>query len=212
MDWSTSTLSLSTNYCDLCRACLCPCVEINEIAQLLIMQNSPNSDMSCCISSIASVLLDIPILFGLQITKKKYIDPFLFENTDLAEDDEYVFDIENQNENMVPLNWCAFYSLAACENCCSTICCGPKVSQANFPPIFAICLLTLYPLFICPLSCILRQAAKQKLFIQSESLFGTLIRSSFCIPCSLIQVRKTLEVNSNSKSYMHQPPLINRMM
>lgn len=212
MDWSTPTLSITTNYFDLLRACICPCVEINDIAHLLVFNPkhpNANHDISCCAATLTSIIIDIPILFGLQITKSKYIDKFLFPNEDEDDYDQDSFEPDYENVDSIPFSWCAFYSMAAFENCCATLCCGPKISHTNFPPIFALCLLAIYPLCICPLSCILRQGAKEKLGINTESIVGTLIRSSICIPCSLVQIRKSLE--SQSGIHYGPPPFINHM-
>jgi len=209
MDWTTDTLAFHTNYFDLCRACVCPCVEINDIAHLLMTTHvaggsrRTNRDVSCCISNLASLLLDIPICFGAIVAKERFIDPILLnenEENDHSSYDEPWEPDENSSPDWWPAQWFAFYSCAAFETCCSAVCCGPKIRHANFPLAYALCLVTFYPVCICPLSCAVRQGAKEKLHIQSESCVSTCARASLCIPCSLIQVRKTLEATQ-------QPPM-----
>jgi len=114
------------------------------------------------------------------------------------------WDPEHSSYDWWPLSWCCFYVMASFENCCSSMCCGPTVRTRDFPLLYALCIAFMYPVCVMPLSCLLREAAKEKLNIQNENALSTCFQSIFCAPCSLVQVRKTLEAGKPRKFIVKQ--------
>jgi len=188
--WAVHLLDSNVSYSNYATACMCPCFEIRDIAKLLISsENTQHAHgISCIALAVASIAVDMPICFCLDITRARVLEDY-----DVYSENEDSWDPSTSSYDWWPLSWCSFYSLAAMENCCSSLCCGPKIRMSSFPLSFALCLSCIYPICICPISCVLREGAKEKLHIQNESCIETCLKSTCCTPFSLVQVRKTLE-------------------
>jgi len=247
---------------EIVKAGLCPCVEMHSIAHSLLHFSSnaesnhddQHSLCSCCsvtwiATHLASVIVDIPLLFCCDIMRNKAIhhthynhDESWLEEEGGADDvhthhiaeppfylrwgvqrgqeehapnspwlfheDDTEWNPEHSSYDWWPLSWFCFYAMASFENCCSSLCCGPSIRQRDFPVLYALCIACMYPACVMPLSCLLRQAAKDKLNIQHENILSTCFQSICCAPCSLVQVRKTLEYGKPRKFIVKQEKLV----
>ena len=156
---------------------------------------------------LISLLVDIPVVFGchicghkinreLWILRHTYIEnnmDSMYEDYPYNPDHDTQWDPTGTSYDWWIFDWLCFYCNASLENSCASLCCGPKIHTANFPSAFACLVAAVYPACICPLAFFLRQAAKEKLNVHSENCFATFLTSLFCMPCSLVQMKNTLQ-------------------
>jgi hypothetical protein len=194
-EWLVHLFDAKNSYCDYATACMCPCIEINDIARMIISENvSPSHGLSYITSCVTSLVVDIPLCFCCEINRSRIIHELELysDHQREIEDEDDTWDPHTSSFDWWPISWCWFYTLAAFENCCSTICCGPTIRTSSYPLAYGICISLIYPFCMCPVSFILRQAAKEKLHIRGESCLSTCVQGTCCMPCSFVQVKKTL--------------------
>lgn len=205
-EWSTGLVNFQQHTPEYAWALACPCLVMENIANSMINgvqgPNATRYNSSCCISSLISIVLDIPLIFCCSVaqnrTRREWFlltNPnYRIENKEnpynIDEDDDW--DPSKTSYDWWTLDWCWFYSNAALENCCTTCCCGPRIHMANFPSSFAFLTASIYPLCICPMAYFLRHFAKKKLSITHENELQTCAISACCLPCSLVQMQHSL--------------------
>ena len=103
------------------------------------------------------------------------------------------FDLDpDASEDWWPASWCCFYvrelfqGTVMCHYCPIECCCCCN-STPRMPLCFSLMLCALYPLFLCPMACIMRSAIAQRKHIH-ESSFHTCVVTACCLPCSMAQM------------------------
>ena len=183
------------NACSYVSAAACPCMVMNNIGRTLVDLPGHNEGHSCAALCI-SVLTDLPCVFGVKSAQERLVD--MYWNNNEHEDEEEEGDEWKNSESFDwwPIHWCGFYTLGACECCCSDLCIGPNVQSHRFPLLFSCMAAAVYPLCICPLACLMRRMTIDKQEIETEGLLSTCAKTVFCTPCSLVQIEKELDMNS----------------
>lgn len=211
-DWSTGLVQYhAVDALEYASALACPCLWMQQIAFSISssspQQNQKNSCCNCWTPSLLSILIDIPVVFGCEICfHKANREWWILRHTYIEQNVDSMYDQYPYNPNndtqWTPSNtsydwwifdWLLFYCNASLENTCADCCCGPKIHTANFPSAFACLVASVYPLFVFPLAFFLRQETKNKLHIRSENCFSSFLATLFCMPCSLVQMKRNLQ-------------------
>ena len=88
-----------------------------------------------------------------------------------------------------PARWCSFYACELFQGTCTGRFC-PLLCGGNTPRMplcFSLLLCGLYPLLVCPMTCVLRRAVVHQRKIH-ESALHTCLATACCLPCSLAQM------------------------
>jgi len=216
-EWSTGLIQFNAqNAIDCANASVCPCLWMQQISFLISSSSSNNSSghtqqrkgcCNCWTPALLSLLIDIPVVFGCEICyhkanrewwilKHTYVEQnvdSMYESYPYNPNHDTQWNPSNSSFDWWIFDWLCFYCTASLQNTCTGCCCPREIHTANFPSAFACLVAGMYPACVCPLAFFLRQETKEKVNIHSENCITTLLASIFCLPCSLVQMKKTLE-------------------
>ena len=179
-------------------ACIFPCIPMNSVRHMIddsFHWNLHNNDVQTAGGAAVSVCVDIPCIAGAMVFNHHFdrtVGRLLSCRSSnsclccglMGEED----DNEDEEEEEEEGGWWSHWQ---------------NYAQEKMSKTMALAACIVYPLLICPLSCLLRRQTLNKLEIHNESTAESIEVSCCLWPCSLVQMEDELrgdEYNSQRLS------------